>query len=257
MWVLSLECAEADRDWLLAELYERQTLGVIEHDRPGGGASLEAFFDAGFDAAPLARFLPAWSERAPDVDSWRAAWEPICVGERFFLVPDWRDDPAPEGRLRLPIHARQASGSGYHPPTQLMLRAMERFCRGGRFLDVGTGSGILSDAARLLGATGVWACDIDAGALAETRENGTAAALFVGSARAVRGGVADMTAANLNAEALVVLSGELCRVLAPGGVLAVAGFKQRSLDRILKAFQALRLAAVLCEGDWRCTVFER
>ncbi|MEZ5400319.1 MAG: 50S ribosomal protein L11 methyltransferase [Bryobacteraceae bacterium] len=257
MHSLALECGPADREWLLGELYERGTLGVIEHDLPGGAASLEAFFEAPFDTFEFTRFGARWAERAPDVDSWREPWEPVCVGERFFLVPDWRDDPAPRGRLRLAIHARQASGSGYHPPTQLMLRAMEQVVGRGSFLDVGAGSGILCDAARLLGANPVWGCDIDPEAAAEARENIPRAALFVGSARAVRGGVAAVAAANLNAQALLALSADLTRVLAPGAALILGGFKQRNLDRVTDAFRALAVAGILEDGEWRCVILRR
>ncbi|MEZ5352413.1 MAG: 50S ribosomal protein L11 methyltransferase [Bryobacteraceae bacterium] len=253
MHVLGLACGAADREWLLAELYELGTLGIIEHDLPGGNARLEAFFETPFDASPFTPFDPAWVVRDPDIHSWRDAWEPLPVGDRFFLVPDWRDDPAPEGRLRLTVHARQASGSGYHAPTQLMLRAMESTVTGGAFLDVGTGSGILSSAARLLGAGPVWACDIDPDALAEARANAASAAFFLGSVRAVRTAAASTIAANLNAEALVCLAADLQRALAPDGHLIVSGFKARRLDRVRHAFP-LHVHSILEDGDWRCMV---
>ena len=77
--------------------------------------------------------------------------------ERFFLVPEWRDDPAPEGRVRLIMHPGIACGTGTHAATRLCLTAMERHVAAGdSVLDVGTGSGILADAARVLGASPVF-----------------------------------------------------------------------------------------------------
>ncbi len=73
-----------------------------------------------------------------------------------------RRQPTPPGRLRLEIYPGMACGTGRHPATQLCLQAIERYVRpGARVLDVGSGSGILSDAARLMGAASVIGCDID------------------------------------------------------------------------------------------------
>ena len=121
------------------------------------------------DAAALlqrfAEFSPELREEEPT--DWervtREAWPPLCVGERFYLVAPW-DEAAvtPAGRLRLEIYPGMACGTGRHPATQLCLQAIERYVRpGARVLDVGSGSGILSDAARLMGAAQVIGCDID------------------------------------------------------------------------------------------------
>ena len=78
---------------------------------------------------------------------------PMEVGEKFFLVPEWRDDAPPPGRFRITVNPRMAFGTGVHESTRLCLEAMEEFVRpGSDVLDVGTGSGILAKAADLLGA---------------------------------------------------------------------------------------------------------
>jgi ribosomal protein L11 methyltransferase len=251
MHILTVECAEADRERLIAEFYEHGTLGVVEKDLPGGQVVLEAFFEAAFDAESLAPWKPAWRAQSPDTESWQSAWEPLCVGERFFLVPVWRDDPAPAGRLRLEIHAGMAPGSGYHSPTQLMLEAMEQVVQpGDRFLDVGTGSGILACAAKLLDARAVFACDLDNNALAQASEHGVKN-LFCGSARAVCSGSVDVVAANLNAATLLQLRDDLLRVLRPGGRLIMSGFRSHQLKRIRDAFD-LKDARTWNRDNWFC-----
>src|SRR6202034_2936508 len=140
------------------------TAGVSEED-----AGLRAFFEDHHDAVSLlqrfAEFSPELREEKP-IDWERVthdAWPPLSVGERFYLVAPWDEAaPTPPGRLRLEIYPGMACGTGRHPATQLCLRAIERY--GGpddRVLDVGSGSGILSDASVLIGGASVIGCDID------------------------------------------------------------------------------------------------
>src|SRR5205085_2769695 len=116
----------------------------------------------------------------------RDSWPPLPVGKRFYLVPPWHTTPAPAGRIRLEINPGMACGTGWHPCTQLSLEALEEYVHpGASVLDVGTGSGILSIAAGLLGATHVFGCDIDFDAVSIAKER-IAWPAFVGSANAVR-----------------------------------------------------------------------
>jgi ribosomal protein L11 methyltransferase len=171
---------------LLAELYEAGTLGIIEHD-----GWVEAWFE---DRETAAQF--GEPHEAPEID-WvqrtEDAWPPVLVGRKFFLVAPWRTEPTPEGRFRLVINPGQQCGTGQHPCTQKCLEAMEQIVKpGDSVLDVGSGSGILSIAARLLGAARVIACDIDPEASVD----------FVGSVDAVRDNSFDLVVANINEEVI-------------------------------------------------------
>ena len=67
--------------------------------------SLRAFFGPESEREAIARqfreFKPVIQEEE-DYD-WvahaRSQWRAFPVGERFFLVPEWLDDAAPQGRL--------------------------------------------------------------------------------------------------------------------------------------------------------------
>jgi ribosomal protein L11 methyltransferase len=203
----------------LAELYEAEPTGIVEHD-----GWYEAFFE---DRASAERFGEPIV--CPEVD-WEQhnydAWPPLLVGEKFFVVAPWRTDPTPPGRFRLELNPGMQCGTGQHPCTQLCLEAMERIVRpGDSVLDVGTGSGILSIAAKLLGASRVVACDIDPDAA-------KVVPFFVGSVEAVRSASFDVVVANINESVIEDLHSEFVRV---------------AQKRILSGFRDAR-------GDWSCVV---
>lgn len=179
----------------------------------------------------------------------REAWPPLCIGERFYLVAPWdRDSPAPPGRLRLEIYPGMACGTGRHPATQLCLQAIERYVKpGARMLDVGSGSGILSAAAMLVGASTVIGCDIDEGNVRIARER-IYAPMFVGSADAVRSGWADIVIANIDAATLERIGPELERVRKPQATLILSGFPEWDQPAGFSPRE------VLSQGEWRCFI---
>jgi ribosomal protein L11 methyltransferase len=243
MFSLEIECDPDDRDLLIAELWEQASAGIVELD----AWHVRAFFDDGANRDALLELFPGASFRAEEQRDWvqsaRDLLQPMEVGTRFFLVPQWRDDPAPPGRLRIAVNPGMAFGTGVHETTQLSLEALEEFLKPGvSVLDVGTGSGILARAARLLGAGRVYACDTDPVAV-EIAGDG-----FVGSVDAVASRSCDLAVANISPEAIVELAPDLVRVLRPGGVLLASGFELHEVEQVKAALPLAR--EVRQKGNW-------
>ena len=215
------------RDLLSAELMEAGSAGIAEESE-----GLRAFFENVLAARAMAeRFAPYHPKlRIEAATDWeqvsRDAWPPLLVGNRFFLVPPWRDDPAPAGRIRLEVNPGMACGTGWHPCTQLCLAALEQHVRPGTcVLDVGCGSGILSLAAVLLGASSVTACDIDFDAVMIAHER-LPCPVFTGSIDAVQSASMDIVIANISATVVQELAAQFSRVRKPGSTLILSGFTE-------------------------------
>jgi len=247
MFSLEIECDADDCDLLIAELWEQRSAGIIELD----AWRVRAFFEDGSDRDALMELFPGASFRREEQRDWvqsaRDLLQPMEVGARFFLVPEWRDDPAPPGRSRIAVNPGMAFGTGVHETTQLCMEAMEEYLKPGMsVLDVGTGSGILARAARLLGAEKVYACDTDRVAV-EIASDG-----FVGSVDAVAAGSCDLVMANIRPEAIIELAPDLVRVLRPGGVLLASGFEVQEVDLVRAALPPAR--EVRRKGNWTLLV---
>src|SRR5947208_10319947 len=235
MFSLEIDCDPDDRDLLIAELWEAGSEGIVELSP----ALVRAFFDDAVGRSALRTRFPGARERQEEDRDWvqsaRDLLQPMEVGDRFYLVPEWRDDPTPPGRFRIVVNPGMAFGTGVHETTRLCLEALERSVRPGmRVLDVGTGSGILARAAALLGAERAYACDTDPLAV-EIAGMG-----FVGSVDAVAPGVVDVAMANISPEAIVALAPDLLRVLRAGGVLLASGFELHEVEQVKAALPTAR-----------------
>jgi ribosomal protein L11 methyltransferase len=227
-----VECTAAEEDFLTAALWEAGTLGIVEE--PG---ALRAFFDqaTSVDSITAALRRPAHSIRLEPEADWeeitRASFPPLLIGERFFLVPPWSTEPAPNARIRLEVNPGMACGTGWHPCTQMCLAALERTLRpGDRVLDVGSGSGILSQAAALLGAGFVIGCDVDP----EVSPG------FIGSINAVRTRSMDLIVANISAPVVEDLVPEFHRVLKPESTLIISGFTESEIPAGFQTRETIR-----------------
>jgi len=247
MFSLEIASPEDTREMLIAELWEQGSSGIVEVN----AEQVRAFFDddRAMDAM-LARY-PGAVARVEDSRDWvqsaRELLQPMEVGRRFFLVPEWRDDATPPGRFRITVNPGMAFGTGVHETTRLCLEALEEFRLPGlTVLDVGTGSGILAKAARMLAPGQVFACDVDPVAVEIAGEG------FVGSVDAVASTSVDLVVANISPEAIVQLGPEFRRVLRGPGVLLASGFEVHEVDAVRGALGDV--AEVRHKGNWALIV---
>jgi ribosomal protein L11 methyltransferase len=110
-------------------------------------------------------------------EEWATAWKkyynPVKISEKFTIVPTWEVyEPVSSDELIIELDPGMAFGTGTHPTTVMCIQALEKYVKpGDMVIDVGTGSGILSIAAAMLGAKSVRALDLDPVAVDSARLN--------------------------------------------------------------------------------------
>ena len=107
------------------------------------------------------------------MSSWKKYWEPLLVGNKLLILPCWLEVPEKyKNKKVIKIDPGAAFGTGSHPTTSLCLEKMENISlSSNKILDIGCGSGILSIAARCLGASEMCAIDNDYLAINSTKSN--------------------------------------------------------------------------------------
>ena len=262
-WTVDAGEAPPDRDWLKdraeaeAQFYFRSTEGAAQA------------------LAILARVKglelgPVEEEKPQDWDAqWKASFTGASVAPFWRVLPPWitaekaRLDP---GELILRINPGAGFGTGTHETTQLCLRAIGEIARrksiaGVPVLDFGSGSGILSIAAALLGAQ-VQGVEIDGlavdNAMENARLNGVDSRVVFSKTLASASGRFPLVIANILRPVLLEFSRELVKRIAPGGSLVLSGLIDRDVDEVVSVFGELREGRkpeVRELGEWRCLVW--
>lgn len=106
-------------------------------------------------------------------NEWKKYFKPVRISEHIAIVPTWETYEKEEEHVKVVrIDPGMAFGTGTHPTTILSVAGLEQVLRRDHVvIDVGSGSGILSIAAILLGAKKVFAYDYDKVAVQSTINN--------------------------------------------------------------------------------------
>ena len=188
----------------------------------------------------------AVSWRAVADEDWAETWKEFFhtekVGARTVIKPTWEEYEAKAGEIVVELDPGAAFGTGQHATTSLCIRALEDLVRPGMTVfDVGTGSGVLAIVAAKLGAKRVEAVDFDPVAVRVAREN----VRQNGAEDVVRtersdllksvAGEADLIIANIIADIIVRLFGEVKGSLAAGGTMLLSGIIEDRLADVVEA----------------------
>lgn len=195
---------------------------------------------------------------------WQTAWEkyyhPVSISRFITIVPSWEDyQPKSEFEQIVRLDPGMAFGTGTHPTTRLSLQALEIVMQGGEsILDVGTGSGVLSIAAKLMGAGEISAFDVDDIAVRSAEKNiqlNPAAKNIHVSANDLLKGIhqqVDIVVANILAEIIIPLVPQAWANLKPNGYFLTSGIIKDKFDVVRSAMvdQGFQIVETLKMKDW-------
>ena len=188
----------------------------------------------------------AVSWRAVADEDWAETWKEFFhtekVGARTVIKPTWEEYEAKAGEIVVELDPGAAFGTGQHATTSLCIRALEDLVRPGMTVfDVGTGSGVLAIVAAKLGAKRVEAVDFDPVAVRVARENvrqnGAEGVVHTERSDLLKSvaGEADLIIANIIADIIVRLFGEVKGSLAAGGTMLLSGIIEDRLADVVEA----------------------
>ncbi len=107
--------------------------------------------------------------------NWNEEWEKnvplIKISDRIEILPEWKKSEC-TAELPIIINPKMSFGTGQHETTRLISRLLEKYCKTDhKWIDVGTGTGVLAILAIKLGAKSVFAFDNNEWAIENAREN--------------------------------------------------------------------------------------
>lgn len=223
-------------------LVELGSPGLVSEDR-GAQCELLAYFDdvaqveavrarlASLGAGTVVEVSPINEENW--AENWKDHFPPVAIGSRLQLCPPW-EPTAPPGRIAVVIDPGMAFGTGHHATTKACLELLEPYVTADtELLDVGTGSGVLSIAALLLGARRAVGVDTDPlaleAAVANAARNGVGARFSVHSSLEGIVGRFAVAVANIQLNVLAELEPRITALVAPDGVLIASGLLREEL----------------------------
>lgn len=198
---------------------------------------------------------------------WKDQWKPAPLTRRLDVVPAWYKDRyrPKKGRDHILMDTLLSFGTGLHETTRIVCQFIEdRRGQFDSFLDIGTGTGILTMVALKYGARRVLAIDIGNLSVQAAKDNMKANRLKAVIRRADittfrHGRQYDLVAANLVTQDLIDNGRRIVRFVKPGGCLAVSGISLDNLPRFRREFGCLPLKCLkIRKGrQWAGLLYEK
>ncbi|WP_062355719.1 50S ribosomal protein L11 methyltransferase [Bacillus kwashiorkori] len=197
-------------------------------------------------------------------EEWATAWKkyyhPVKISSKFTIVPTWEQyEPVTTDEHIIELDPGMAFGTGTHPTTVMSIQALERIVKNGDLvIDVGTGSGVLSIAASMLGAEKVLALDLDEVAVQTAKINiklnkvNEQIDIFQNNLLDGIEQKANVIVANILAEVIVRFADDAYHLLVPDGVFITSGIinlkRQEVEEKLLQT--GFKIKETLVMEDW-------
>ena len=192
-------------------------------------------------------------------NSWKDYFDILNIGEKFVIVPTWREYENEEDKYVINIDPGMAFGTGGHETTSLCIKNLEKYVKPhDNVIDVGCGSGILSIAASYLTDGSLKAVDLDKLAVDVSRENFALnnlenrieveeASLLTKETKKY-----DVIVANILAHIIELMLEDAYKLLEHGGYFITSGIIKDKKDELLEKMleQGFKLVEETSDNEW-------
>ena len=184
------------------------------------------------------------------------------------MKPTWREYEKQDNELVIELDPGRAFGTGSHPTTSLLLKLMEEQDFSNKsVIDIGTGSGILMIAGKLLGADEVYGTDIDEFSMEVAKENLILNNISLNDVKLLKGNLLevienkkfDIVVCNILADILVKLLDEIKYILKENSIVLFSGIIEDKLNEVISKAEevGLEVVEVKTDKEWRAVYFKR
>ncbi|MCB9746993.1 MAG: 50S ribosomal protein L11 methyltransferase [Candidatus Omnitrophica bacterium] len=198
---------------------------------------------------------------------WHDEFKPFALTKNIWVVPAWlKNKFSMPNKSLIYIDTTVAFGTGLHPTTQYMAKFIEQSRKHFKsFLDIGTGTGILTLVALCCQAKDVFALDISRDAIRIAQENfknngfDTVKTHAVDFNKFKHEKTYDFVAANLITQDLIQFKNKIVAKVKLKGYLAVSGISVDNIDKFRKEFSTLPLRCIKIKKGkgWSALLFRR
>ena len=192
-------------------------------------------------------------------NSWKDYFDILNIGEKFVIVPTWREYENEEDKYVINIDPGMAFGTGGHETTSLCIKNLEKYVKPhDNVIDVGCGSGILSIAASYLTNGNLKAVDLDKFAVDVSRENFALnnlencieveeASLLTKETKKY-----DVIVANILAHIIELMLEDAYKLLEDGGYFITSGIIKDKKDELLEKMleRGFKLVEETSDNEW-------
>lgn len=191
-------------------------------------------------------------------DNWKKYFKVTEIGERLVICPSW-EEYTKEDKAVLKIDPGAAFGTGTHATTSLCLELLEKYTdSSSHILDIGSGSGILSIAACLLGAEKAVGVDIDPTSVRVAKENAVINSVesktefIVGDLAEKIEGQFDIVCANIVADIIIKLNKGIKKYMKKDAIYITSGIIDIRADEVRASFSksGLKIITELKRDNW-------
>ena len=197
-----------------------------------------------------------------DEEDYQNSWKKYLFVEKFVVKPTWREYEKQDDELVIELDPGRAFGTGSHPTTSLLLKLMEeQDFTNKTIIDIGTGSGILMIAGKLLGAGEVYGTDIDEFSMEVAKENLLLNNISLDEVKLLKGNLLevienkkfDIVVCNILADVLVKLLDEIKYILKEDSIVLFSGIIEDKLAEVISKAESvgLEVAEVKEDKEWR------